>query len=50
MKQSRHLNASEETGTGCPVTSKNGRAHVTYLTNNFFCPISAYHVSLLYLH
>ena len=25
MKQSGHLNASEETGTGCPVTSKYGR-------------------------
>ena len=26
MKQSEHLNPSEETGTGCPVTSKYGRA------------------------
>ena len=25
MKQSGHLNPSEETGTGCPVTSKYGR-------------------------
>ena len=25
MKQSGHLNHSEETGTGCPVTSKYGR-------------------------
>ena len=25
MKQSRHLNSSEETGTGCPITSKYGR-------------------------
>ena len=25
MKQSRHLNPSEEIGTGCPVTSKYGR-------------------------
>ena len=25
MKQSTHLNPSEETGTGCPVTSKYGR-------------------------
>ena len=25
MKQSRHLNPSEQTGTGCPVTSKYGR-------------------------
>ena len=24
MKQSGHLNPSEETGTGCPVTSKYG--------------------------
>ena len=24
MKQSEHLNPSEETGTGCPVTSKDG--------------------------
>ena len=26
MRQSGHLNPSEETGTGCPVTSKYGRA------------------------
>ena len=26
MKQSGHLNPSEETGTGCPVTSKCGMA------------------------
>ena len=25
MKQSGHLNPREETGTGCPVTSKYGR-------------------------
>ena len=25
MKQSRHINPSEETGTGCAVTSKYGR-------------------------
>ena len=25
MKQSGHINPSEETGTGCPVTSKYGR-------------------------
>ena len=25
MKQSGHFNTSEETGTGCPVTSKFGR-------------------------
>ena len=25
MKQSGHLNPSEETGTGCPVTSRYGR-------------------------
>ena len=25
MKQSGHLNPSEEIGTGCPVTSKYGR-------------------------
>ena len=25
MIQSEHLNSSEETGTGCPVTSKYGR-------------------------
>ena len=25
MKQFGHLNPSEETGTGCPVTSKYGR-------------------------
>ena len=25
MKQSGHLNPSEKTGTGCPVTSKYGR-------------------------
>ena len=25
MKQSGHLNTSEESGTGCPVTSKYGR-------------------------
>ena len=25
MNQSGHLNSSEETGTGCPVTSKYGR-------------------------
>ena len=25
MKQSGHLNPSEETGTGCPVSSKYGR-------------------------
>ena len=25
MKQSGHLNPIEETGTGCPVTSKYGR-------------------------
>ena len=25
MKESGHLNHSEETGTGCPVTSKYGR-------------------------
>ena len=25
MKQSGYLNPSEETGTGCPVTSKYGR-------------------------
>ena len=25
MKQSGHLNPSEETGTGCPVTSKYGK-------------------------
>ena len=25
MKQSGHLNPSEETGTGCPLTSKYGR-------------------------
>ena len=25
MKQSRHLNPSEETGTGYPVTSNSGR-------------------------
>ena len=25
MKQSGHVNHSEETGTGCPVTSKYGR-------------------------
>ena len=25
MKQSGHLNPSEETGNGCPVTSKYGR-------------------------
>ena len=25
MKQSGHLNPSEETGTGCPITSKHGR-------------------------
>ena len=25
MKQSGHLNPSEETGTGCSVTSKHGR-------------------------
>ena len=28
MKQAGHLNPSEETGTGCPVTSKYGRTHV----------------------
>ena len=27
MKQSGHLNPSEETGTGCPVISKYGRTH-----------------------
>ena len=28
MKQSGHLNISEETGTGCPVTSKYGMTPV----------------------
>ena len=27
MKQSGHLNSSEETGTGLSVTSKDGRTH-----------------------
>ena len=27
MKKSGHLNPSEETGTGCPVTSKYGSTH-----------------------
>ena len=29
MKQPGHLNPSEETGTGCPVTSKYGRTPPT---------------------
>ena len=38
MKQSGHLNPSEETGTGCPVTSKYGRTplnmHGVWVDNN----------------
>ena len=28
MNQSKHLHPSEETGTGCPVTSKYGRTNL----------------------
>ena len=50
MKQSGHLNPSEETGTGCPVTSKYGRtppnievwvdnnnSWITYISHRTFC-------------